>query len=101
MKRKNLLKKEKAKSMSDCVERPDAASLGDKKSRPVSSEAAIWISCSLLIAGFVVTHPAMWLYRPNLEGFSKVFTRLPTAIIAIISIAFAPVFSSGYTRDAP
>jgi hypothetical protein len=78
--------------MSDCVERPDAASLRDKKSRPVSSEAAIWISCSLLIAGFVVTHPAMWLYRPNLEGFSKVFTRLPTAIIAIISIAFAPVF---------
>src|ERR1700704_152367 len=34
----------------------------------------------------------MWLYRPNLKGFSKVFTRLPTAIIAIISIAFAPVF---------
>jgi hypothetical protein len=34
-------------------------------------------------------------------GFSEVFTRLPAAIIAIISIAFAPVFSSGQTRAAP
>jgi hypothetical protein len=63
--RGDMLNKKNAESLSDCVERPDAAYLGDKKSRPVSSEAAIWISFFLLIAGFVVTHPAVWLYRPN------------------------------------
>ncbi len=65
MKLENLLKKENAESLGDCVEHPDAASPGDKKSRPVSSEAAICIRFFLLIARFVVTHPAVWLYRPN------------------------------------
>jgi len=64
VKLENLLKKE-AESLGDCVEHPDAASLGDKKSRPDSSEAAICIRSLLLIARFEVTHPAVWLYRPN------------------------------------